>query len=817
MPPRKPAKKTNNKTPVRRRSKARKTRSVKVKKAPALKRKAPIWFKLIILLSFVSFLISGLIWRQIDSRVRHRLSSLHNPSLPVIYSSPFDLTSYISRLGEDSERNRQLLRTELTERRYTEVSGQPRRPGDFSLSESGIRIFTRPYVDYSGTQLDGQQRTLPWDANTPNQRRTTVEPQVISYIGSADTRASSFVPLQEIPTAVQYAVLSIEDERFYSHFGLDPISIIRAAVRNVYALRLVEGGSTLTQQLAKNLFLSPKRSFSRKLQEIPTALSIEKNLSKSGILELYLNEVYLGQEGAVAIHGMPEAASAFFGKKLQDITIEEAATLAGIIKAPSIFNPRRHPQRAKERRDIVLRKMRELGHISATALQTALVQPLRTVARQEHRRLAPYFIAALESELSQVLDLEAASRSGLAVHTGLDLGLQRCAETAIREGLQKLESTHRRLTKSKRQIEAALVAIEPYSGLIKAWVGGRDFASSQFNRVNQAYRQIGSTIKPFLYLTALDGSLNSYKVATATSILEDKPMEIQIRGQKSWNPENYDHDYRGDVSLRYALENSLNMPALYVAERIGLSAVKRTVQQFGLSSRNFSAVPSLALGALDTDLLRLTNAYAAIANGGVFITPRLYSAALDGENGRLSAPRVLERRVADEAATFVLTNILQGVLDRGTGKGVRTSGFKGTAAGKTGTSDSARDAWFVGFTPTLSAGIWVGFDDNRPMNLSGGVAAAPIWGRFMSCAQPYITSSNFIPSRDVVFLPVDKSSGLLASESCPQADVIQEVFVRGTEPSKRCPHQTNSEDYPIPPQDGQPRDQPGNFWSRFLP
>lgn len=748
----------------------------------------------------------------------NRLASIHNPRLPVIYSAPFDLASFIERLGSYTPQNSAAVRAALSERRYVEVSGQPGRPGEFLLSDTAVTVYIRAYTDHAGDLNPAHKESIPWRQTENDVGRVTLEPQVISYIGGADVRASSFVPLSAIPAVIQKAVLSIEDERFYRHFGLDLISIARASVRNILSLGLVEGGSTLTQQLAKNLFLSPKRSFTRKLMEVPTALSIERHMSKQQILELYLNEVYLGQEGAVAIHGMPEAASAFFGKKLEDLKIDEAATLAGMIKAPSIFNPRRYGERVRDRRDIVLSKMREHGHITESEYTTAKARPITTAPKQEHRRLAPFFTAALESELSGVLDLDSALSSGLAVYTGIDLGVQRCAEDAIEKGLKSLETAHPRLIKNKGRLEAALVALEPYSGLVRAWVGGRDFSESQFNRVSQATRQAGSTIKPFLYLTALDGSLNSYKVATAVSVLEDRPMEFRMKGQKIWNPENYDHEYRGDVTLRYALEHSLNMPALYIAERVGLPALKRTVELFELSSQNFSAVPSLALGALDTNLLRLTSAYGALANGGISVKPRLYSSALDLENERLSTPSIGERRVADEAATFVLTNILQGVLDRGTAKGIRAKGFNLPAAGKTGTSDSARDAWFVGYTPAITAGVWVGFDDNSPINITGGAAAAPIWGDFMKCAAAYTRGSSFIPPREVRLVPIDADTGKTATDECPRERIVEEYFISGTEPARACPQHPGSEAGSGKEGQLNPSSNQGetSFWSRFL-
>ena len=746
------------------------------------KRRHPVR-RLIVLSGLIVLLAGAALCYGVDLRVRARLSSLHGSNLPVVYSAPLDLSGLVSRIDDAGPGAPARLRDLLLDRRYSEVSGAPARPGEFSISGAGLSIYTRAYRNPAGAQVKSRKLTLP--LNTPSRERVLLEPQVISYFNAPEVRASTFTPLAQIPKVMQQAVMAIEDERFYTHFGLDLISIARAFLTNLWAGRLVQGGSTLTQQLAKNLFLSPKRTLSRKLMEIPTALSLEYHLSKDQLLELYLNEVYLGQEGAVAIHGMPEAANAFFGKKISDIAPEEAALLAGIIKAPSRFNPRKYPERAKERRDVVLSKMHELDVLSDQQYERARMQPLHITEQQEHRRIAPYYASALEADLEQVIDINTAPSGGLAIYTGLDLGMQRCAEAAIERGSKKIAQDPKLKGKSQ-SVELALVSIEPYSGLVKAWVGGKDFGVSQFNRVNQGMRQIGSTIKPFLYLTALDGSLNSYKVATAVSILEDQPREVKLKHQVAWNPENYDHEFRGDVTLRYALENSLNMPALYIADRVGLSALRRTLTSFRLAE-SVQQVPSLALGALDTNLLRLTAAYGALANSGIYIQPRLYVSVLDDSGDKLATSELLEERVADDNATYVLTNILQGVLARGTGKGARSAGFTRDAAGKTGTSNDARDAWFVGFTPNLVTGVWVGFDDNSPLGLTGGAAAAPIWGDFMNCSSSYLPAASFVAPSGISFVEIDARSGGRATEDCPEEARITEVFVRGSEPRQACP------------------------------
>ncbi len=778
------------KRPSSRPRKANVAKSRPVKKKAAAKRRSP-WMGRLVLGSIVTIVTLTGFCVYNDRVVEVRLRSLGNSTLPVIYSSPLDISGTVARLSSSKDPSHDRLRAILFDRRYSEVSS-PTKPGEFSLSENALAIVTREFRSPSGVMLPSrklkvslQTGALVGSRGDASSTMILLEPQVISYIGTTELRASKFTSLNKIPSHVRQAVLAIEDERFYDHFGLDLIGIARATFRNILAMRLVEGGSTLTQQLAKNLFLSPKKTIWRKLAEVPTALSLERHLSKDQLLELYLNEVYLGQEGAIAVHGFPEAASAFFGKRIEDLSQDEAAVLAGIIKAPSYYNPRKHPERARERRNTVLGKMRELGFITAAEHASGITKPLATAPQLHHRRVAPYFASALEAELSQSIDLESAPVSGLAVYTGVDLGMQRCAEQAIENGLARLEKNHPRLSKKTPPLEAALVAIEPHSGLVKAWVGGRDFSHSQFNRVNQGVRQIGSTIKPFLYLTALDGTLNSYKVASPISVLEDKPMAIAARRQATWIPENYDRDFRGDVTLRFALENSLNMPAIYVAQRVGIPALAKTVEAFQLAS-SVPRVPALALGALDTTLLKVTSGYGALASMGIHVQPRLFVSALDDAGTRLSTSTIVERRIADESASFVLTNMLQGVLSRGTGKAARSAGFDREAAGKTGTSDKARDAWFIGYTPNLSTGVWVGFDDNDPTGLSGGQAAAPIWGDFMKCSEPFVGDLRFIRPSGVAVVRIDTKSGEVATRECPSENIVEEVFVRGTEPLSYC-------------------------------
>jgi len=685
----------------------------------------------------------------------------------------------------------ELLRSELARRGYREVGIGAKAPGEFYQDADGFVIRTRSFISADGTltpsvlafytPLSGQiaiQEGL-------SSASFSLEPQLLADLGSAEIRASRFTSLAKIPARMRDAVIAIEDERFFNHHGIDLVGIARATLINIRAMGVVQGGSTLTQQLAKNIFLSPRRTFGRKILEVFTALSLERLLTKEQILELYLNEVYLGQEGAVALHGVAEAARNFFDKDLSQITLAESALLAGIIKAPSALSPRRHLARSIRRRNVVLARMLELGIISEKEYQTALLERPQLRERTESARQAPHFTSAIRKMLISEHGIDSAAIPNLRIFTGIDSELQRCAERAASQGVAELEKRNRALQRRPRRLEAGLVAIEPFSGKVRAWAGGRDFRLNQFDHVSQAKRPVGSTIKPFVYLTALDAQLNRYKVATTTSILADEPTTIQIAGAPDWSPSNYDKEFRGDVSLRYALEHSLNLPAVYLAQRIGLDSVAATIERFNLS-RKIPAVPSLVLGAAETSLLELTASYGALANGGVYVQPRPFISVIDQEGDTVTASQVSEQRVAAEGPVFVLTNMLQGVVERGTATRVRALGYNAEAAGKTGTTDEARDAWFIGFTPDLVAGVWVGFDDNRKVGLTGGMAAVPIWTEFMKCAAQFREPQPFIPPQSVSFVRIDSASGLRASPACPTENLVEEIFVRGTEPEELC-------------------------------
>ena len=741
---------------------------------------------------------------SIDQEVELLLKSPPDRALSAIYSD-------IARIEPDTDPD--LVEQQLVKRRYRPVPGTPSHPGEFQRNASSFSIFTREFMTPDGRVLPS--KLTEWVAHDRGRPPLILEAQIISILGGGSTRSSEQRSLTEFPAHLIQAVISIEDERFKHHFGIDLGGILRATVENIRAGRFVQGGSTITQQLAKNLLLSREKSIKRKLREALAAFSFEKRLSKERILELYLNEVYLGQEGAVALHGFEAAARSFLGKRVEDLTLAESALLAGMIQAPSLYSPRRHLSRARERRNIVLRKMRELGYLSASELREALASPVQVIKESLHRRRAPHFVTELAQRIERDLGAEALHTPGLKVFTGLDLDLQQCAERAVKKVLPALEKQYPKLVRRKQPLEIGLVSIEPFSGKVKAWVGGRDFSVAQFDHVSQAKRQVGSTIKPFLYLTALDRTLNSYKVATTISILSDEPTKVDLITRKAWVPENYDREFRGDVTVRYALEHSLNIPAVNVLQRVGLPAFTNTLRSFHLA-HDIPQVPALALGALDTSLLELTGAFGGLANSGRIIEPRLFVSVLSDEGGKLLTSDIKEEQVAGEAAVYVLTDILQGAIDRGTGRSIRTSGYEFPVAGKTGTSNEARDLWFVGFTPDLVTGVWIGFDDNSMVGLTGGAAAAPVWSEYMKCAAPLRPPASFITPAGVIRADVDLHTGYRVSPECPGEEVTREVFVAGTEPSLGCSRSDDTEEAPSDSEEPEPPRRRRSLWDQLF-
>jgi penicillin-binding protein 1A len=587
------------------------------------------------------------------------------------------------------------------------------------------------------------------------------------------------VQLDDVPDILVKALIATEDSRFYSHHGLDFRGIARAMYRNVRARRILEGGSTLTQQLAKVLFLTPERSVMRKLKEMVLALKIEQRYTKREILSLYLNQIYFGS-GA---YGVEAAAQTYFGKPAKDLSLPECALLAGLPRSPKYYSPFQSRQNALARRQYVLKRMVTAGVISAAQAEDAgrAALPDQPAVSTKGPAPAPYFVEYIRQKVEERFGSSILYSGGLNIYTSINDTLQSYAEEAVRRGLDKLESRVHASTRKKGRngdpVQAALVAIDPATGHILAMVGGRDFAKSQFNRAWQALRQPGSAFKPIIYAAALERGFN------CADILNDAPITVQLDAKRTWSPENFTRTYQGNVTLRRALAQSLNVPTVRLLLAVGIDETVKFAKNLGISSP-LLAVPALALGSSDVTLLDLTSAYAVFANQGVRQPPVAILSITDSSGRTLFANDALPAQVMRPQTAYLITNLLKGVVEQGTGWKARALGRP--IAGKTGTTNDYRDAWFIGYTPELVAGVWVGYDDQRSLGprATGSRAALPLWLNFMQEAVRGQEPVDFSIPAGVVFRNIDPHTGLLSTERCKSS--LREAFLPGTEPRTYC-------------------------------
>ncbi len=506
---------------------------------------------------------------------------------------------------------------------------------------------------------------------------------------------------------------------------------------------------------------------------------MEVRYSKDTILEAYLNEIYWGKSGPANILGLGAASRAYFGKDASQLTLEEAATLAGMIQAPATYLPTKHPEKAMERRDWVLERMKELGWITEERYQQALDTPIRVVPEKVvPRPFAPYFAEAVETEADERFGIDNLPDEGYVLFSTIRWRDQRQAERSVASGLATLEGGLERIRRGKDPLQAALISVDPNNGAILAYVGGRDFSVSQFDRVSKARRQAGSTFKPVVYAAAF-----AEAVVSPASLLKDSPITVKARGM-NWKPQNYDRGFRGPVTVRTALEQSLNIPTVRLALQVGLSRIIDLAQDMGLEG-NFEPVPALALGAFEATPYQMAVTYATFANGGS--RPALHGVAAvfdpEGESilgDDLPAPQ----RVIPPQAAYVVTSILQGAMDHGTATPARSYGIRDRLAGKTGTTNDRRDNWFAGYSPDRVTVVWVGYDDNARTKLSGARAALPIWSRFTLAVRPPGGYPTFVPPQGVVTLAVDPATGQIATEACPHR--ISEIFPEWQAPTEPC-------------------------------
>jgi penicillin-binding protein 1B len=612
-----------------------------------------------------------------------------------------------------------------------------------------------------------------------------IEPKLMSGLYRDVWEERHLVGLADVPPLLLRAIIDVEDQRFYSHHGIDFLGVARALVVNLRSGETVQGGSTLTQQLMKNFFLTDERTVKRKLREAGMALIVEHRFTKEQILENYINEIYLGQRGAQGIYGVWEASRFYFAKQPQELNVAEIAMLAGLIKAPNRYSPFRDPARAKSRRDVALRLLMEAGDITPDEYATALVEPLRTRPLAAQTQEAPYFVDFVRQELSQTYPPDVLTRDGLQIYTALDMHLQKLAEQTLQAGLADLERRYPRLksASAEDQLQGCLIAIEPQTGAIKAMMGGRDYHATQFNRCTQALRQPGSVFKPFVYLAAFERSHDGGPLITPTTRIEDEPFEWAYDNQV-WTPANYKKRYMGTVTVRQALESSLNAATARIAHDVGIDAIVDMARRMGIRS-SLPPYPSVVLGAAEVTPLEVAQAFSVLANGGVGTTPLSIKKVLDRADEPIERNPIHVERVVSPETAYLVTHLMEGVLDSGTGRAARTRGFTRPAAGKTGTTNDYRDAWFVGFTPDLLTVVWVGFDQKRPLDLAGAEAALPIWTDFMKQATAGLPVTPFTAPPGITLERIDPASGQLATPACPQS--IEEGFYSGDEPTAPCP------------------------------
>jgi penicillin-binding protein 1A len=599
------------------------------------------------------------------------------------------------------------------------------------------------------------------------------------------------VPLRQIPRQLVNATLSTEDRNFYHHWGIDLWGIGRAAVTDLMHMKIKQGGSTITQLLARNVFLTHERTWTRKMKEAALAIEIERHYTKDQILEMYFNQIYFG-EGA---YGVAAAARTFFDKDVQNLALPECALLAGLPANPSLYSPRHHREASMARRSKVLRNMLATGAISQGQFDAAMRAPLGVTSAAPNNDRAAYFVEMVRQHLDERYGSNAVYEGGLRVWTTLDLDLQQIAERTLERDLTSLESelharvTHAgwtpppaadRATLHTPYLQGAFVALDPHTGYVRALIGGRDFNQSNFNRAVQARRQPGSAFKPFVYTAAMD---NGFK---PTDTIVDEPVSFPggANGQP-YTPQNYDRQFRGPVTLRYALQQSINVPTIKLLRKVGIPLVASYARRMGIRSPIGQNL-SLALGSSEVTLLELASAYAVIADRGIRTEP-LFILKVADRNGTVlekNAPSPSE--VLSEETAAVMTSMLQSVVDHGTGYPARARGFLLPAAGKTGTMDEYMDAWFVGFVPSLVAGVWVGYDEKRPIGpgMTGARAALPVWTDFMIEATRGRPVEDFPPPAGMVARQICTETGMLATDHCPS--VTTETFAQGSEPTEFC-------------------------------
>lgn len=700
---------------------------------------------------------------------------------------PFTQTAQLYAAPEPVSVGDSLTQDELVEalrsRGYS--TDRSNRVGWYHIRPDGVEIFpgvdAYPHSEPGVVFIDNRTVVRIVSSRDHTERpRFFLDPELVTNLHDRRREKRRLVRFNDIPKILVHAVISAEDKRFFDHAGFDPIRILRTAWVDITQNRRY-GASTISMQLARLLWLSRDKTWKRKALEALITLMLEQKLTKEQIFEYYANQVDLGQRKSFAIHGFGEAAQVYFGKDLRDLRTEEAALLAGIIQRPNYLNPYRHPQRATQRRNVVLGLMRDNGFLSELQYLEAVKAPLQLAEGGEESSDAPYFVDLAYDELQDnFADLDFQANS-YRIYTTLDRKLQRDALDAVRIGIQEVDAQLAKMRRKYPEPQVALVCLDPNTAEVKALIGGRSYAASQLNRA-LARRQPGSAFKPFVYAAALNTALEGREPAiTPVTHVVDEPTTFYF-DDKEYTPNNFRQQFNGTVTLRFALSKSLNIPTVKFAEISGYQAVADIAEASGL--KGVKPTPAVALGAYEVTPLDIAAAYTVFANHGTWVQRNLIREIRSADGNLIYEYQPVAREVLDPRIAYMIVNLLEEVLRSGTGAGVRSRGFLLPAAGKTGTS---HDAWFAGFSSKLLCVVWVGFDDNQELPLEGAKAALPVWVEFMKRAhrhREYRGVQPFSPPDGIAMVHIDPLSGQLATASCPNATL--EVFLAGTQPVELC-------------------------------
>ncbi len=730
----------------------------------------------VLLCAFASGFYIAQLYSEISALIEERRAALTSS----IYSAPL----VISPGDEVAQLH---LVDRLDHLSYTRVEN-PAHPGQYSMVPGAMTINVRDFrigsrgfpATFLHLTFDGSRVSGIADSFGVAMPAAMIEPEVVGRLMPDMPAERAEVSLSEMPPYLPKGLLATEDRFFYYHFGFDPVRIIEAAILDFHAHRLRQGASTLTQQLARTFIEKHTRTFSRKLRELSIAIVLEMRLTKNEILERYINDVPMGDYDGTPIYGLPLAARYFFNKDLREVTPAEAATLIGMIQAPSLYSAVRHADACRARRDVVLAVMLHAHVLDQAQYADAAAQPI-AVAKAPGLRRAPYFADYVRSLLAKLPGFDG-NLKGVKVYTTLDPEMQEAARQSVVDNLKHLEHDHPHLRRhsDEDRLESSLVALDPRTGAIVAMVGGRDYSASQFNRAANAERQVGSAFKPVVYATALDPEWSPLaQPVTLASILPDRPMSFG-----GWAPANYERTYHGQVTVAEALAESLNVPTAYLGSLLGPPAIIRTAHNMGIREDLPDYLP-ISIGAGDMTLVELTSVYQVFASGGVQRPPYAIEAVLDGSGHVIYEHRPEAQRLMSRAIAYIMTGALQGVLQWGTGASAARMGLDFPAAGKTGTTDDYRDAYFIGYTRGLVCGVWVGFDKPQSVGFPAAQAALPAWVHFMTNSVREPSLGFGPPPPGITMATIDPTTGGLATPACPR--VASLPFLSGTEPTQTCP------------------------------